>query len=60
MAESPKENVEVTLKLYETAWLNFERQRAYQWKLALSVWTALAAFTAVVIDQTSPCGVHPH
>ncbi len=51
MSTSKDVQTEIRLKLYETTWENFERRRAYEWKLALSIWTALAVFGAVVLKE---------
>ncbi len=51
MSTSEAVQTEIRLKLYETTWHNFERRRAYEWKLALSIWTALAVFSAVVLKE---------
>ena len=39
------------MKLFETAWTNFDRRRAYEWKLSLGIWTALAAFIALALRE---------
>lgn len=35
----------------DTYWTNFDRRRAYEWKLSLAIWTALAAFIALTLQD---------
>ena len=42
---------QVLMKLFETAWTNFDRRRAYEWKLSLGIWTALGAFIALLLGE---------
>jgi hypothetical protein len=35
----------------ESAYQRWERRRNYEWQLSISIWTALAAFSAVVISK---------
>lgn len=51
MSTDKKTQIEIKLKLFEIAWLNFERQRAHEWKFAIIIWTALATFFAIIIQR---------
>ena len=46
-----KDKADVLLRLHDTAWANFERRRAYEWKLSLAIWTAIAAFIAICLRK---------
>lgn len=50
----PNENqkrIEILKDQCNTYWTNFDRRRAYEWKLSLAIWTALAAFIALILDS---------
>ena len=51
MSLNPKEQADILVKMHETAWLNFDRRRSYEWKLSLGIWTAAAAFTALLLGK---------
>ena len=43
--------LEVLARLFEIAWTNFDRRRSYEWKFSISLWTALAAFIALILRK---------
>ena len=51
MVQDEKTRAEIRLRLFEAAWQNFERQRAHEWKFAIVIWTALAAFAAIALKE---------
>jgi len=40
--------IEVLLRQCEIGYTNFERRRTYEWKICLAIWTAIAAFIALL------------
>lgn len=40
--------------LRSAAWMSFDTRRAFEWKLALGLWTALAAFIGTVLSGDVP------
>lgn len=38
----------ILLKQIEIGYSNFERRRAYEWKMCLAIWTSIAAFIALI------------
>lgn len=44
-------SMEVLKGQCDTYWTNFDRRRAYEWKLSLAIWTALAAFVALTLQD---------
>jgi len=38
----------------ESAYQRWERRRNYEWQLSISIWTALAAFSAIVVSKDFP------
>jgi hypothetical protein len=38
----------------ESAYSRWEKRRAYEWQLSISIWTALAAFSAIVLRRDFP------
>ena len=51
LTDSQKRRADIILGLYQTACTNFERRRAYEWKLSFGIWTALAAFTGLTMRE---------
>jgi hypothetical protein len=45
----PKVRLEVLQNLRTSAWRDFDSRRAFEWKLALSLWTALAALDGILL-----------
>ena len=48
---SPSIQLEALKAIRESAYQRWERRRNYEWQLSLSIWTALAAFSAIVITK---------
>lgn len=42
---------ELAAKGMEQSFLNYDRRRACEWKLSISIWTALAAFIAILVKD---------
>jgi hypothetical protein len=51
MTSDEKARFDAFETLRQAAWNNFDHRRSYEWKLAISLWTALAAFTGAVITR---------
>lgn len=46
-----KEQTDILMTLSDHAWKSFDARRAYEWKLSLGIWTALAAFSGVIVSS---------
>jgi len=54
MCSENEKRSEILMKLFEVAWLNFDRRRTYEWKISLAIWTAIAAFIALYLKGEIP------
>ncbi len=60
MTEESKRLFDSHLALAEFWWDAFNRRREYDWKISISLWTAIAAFVAVILTaDLSRIGVLP-
>jgi len=54
MLKDEDKRLDLVTRLLETAWTNFDRRRAYEWKFSLALWTALTAFIALTLRGDLP------
>jgi hypothetical protein len=54
MNEDTKRRADILMSLAEQAWTNMDRRRSYEWKLSIAIWSALAAFAAILLRATLP------
>jgi hypothetical protein len=45
MSNEAQHKIDVLLKLAQAAWKSMDARRAYEWKMAVALWTALAALS---------------
>ncbi len=45
-------DIEVLKAIRESAYARWEKRRDYEWKLSFGLWTAMAAFIAIVVGNT--------
>jgi len=48
-AMDPKDRALILVELLKTSLSSFDTRRSYEWKLSLGVWTAIAAFIAIML-----------
>lgn len=49
---STKETFDALATLRDVRWTAFDTRRAFEWKMGLAVWTAIAAFIALVLQDS--------
>jgi hypothetical protein len=46
------------LRLAEALWRDFDRRRAYQWKVNFALWSALGSFAGLSLKINQPLGIY--
>ncbi len=52
--EKRKFRLDALKALRESAFQRWDKRRSYEWQLSISIWTALAAFSALILNKDSP------
>ena len=55
--KAERERIRTSLRLAEAFWRDFDRRRAYQWKVNFALWSALGSFAGLSLRINQPLGI---
>jgi hypothetical protein len=53
-----RERIRTSLRLAEAFWRDYDRRRAYQWKVNFALWSALGSFAGLSLKIDQPLGIY--
>ncbi len=58
MDENEKRRFDAIIELHNSAWRRVTERRTYEWRVAFTLWTAFAAFIAIVVTRMELINQH--